>query len=406
MMKKIMILSSDYTGHGHASLARSITEQLDAFGDVRYVVVDGFALIGKAGIQMSKIYGPITRNARELWKVTYAMFDSHPRALLEPITVAIHEHFIAELSRFMPDLILTVHPFFNGSIMDILEYYALDIPVYALQADIINIHGAWCDPRAALTLCPTDEAFDCSIQRGMPPEKMMVCGFPTRAQFTEAARAHDGEEDAYDGARPLRCLLMSGGEGSGNMLRYADYLLKYVDCTLTIICGRNERLMEELDQSLGAAYRGRLDIVGFTDKVHEYMQKSDLVIARGSPNTLMEAVVLGVPLVITGALPGQEADNPAVMVSHNLGVICENPEALPAIIHTLMRDKGKRLLEIRAAQRAYRNLDNAKNIAALIHEAAIATERTPPRKRIMVMTRSGRRSMKRAMRTFRRYDFD
>ncbi len=392
-MKKIMILSSNYTGHGHASIAQSITEQLDQYDDVRYQVVDGFELIGKAGIRMSKLYGPITRKAQDLWRISFALFDQHPRALIEPITVAIHDKFVKALNQFMPDLILTVHPFFNGSVMDILEFYGLDIPVYALQADLVNIHGAWCDPRAALTLCPTQEAYDCSIQRGMPSEKMMICGFPTRAKFCDAARVQD--TPVYDGNRPLNCLLMSGGEGSGNMLKYAGQLLKNVDCRLEIICGRNEKLKEDLESQLSPQYSDRLTVYGFLDDVHVHMLDSDLVIARGSPNTLMEAVVLGVPLVITGSLPGQEADNPAMMVAHNLGVVCENPNILPSIVGALMANNGRRLQEIRAAQRAYRNLDNAKNIARLIHDAAVSQERPVPQKRMMLISQHSRQAMKR-----------
>lgn len=387
-----MILSSVYTGHGHASIAQSIAEQLDQFDDVRYEVVDGFTLIGKAGIQISKIYGPITRNARDLWKMTYALSDHYPRALTEAVTAAIHDRFLQKLSQFMPDLILTVHSLFNGSVIDLLSFYGLDIPVYVLQADIINIHGSWCDPRAALTLCPTHEAYDSSIQRGMPEQKLKLCGFPTRAQFTEAARAaKPGGE--YDGTRALNCLMMSGGEGSGNMLRYARCLLKHVDMRLTIICGRNERLKATLEQEL-SEYRDRLTVHGFLTNVHEPMLKSDLVIARGSPNTLMEAVVLNVPLLITGALPGQEAENPAVMVAHGLGVVCEHPESAPAIVNTLMRDGGKRLQEIRAAQRAYRNLDNAKDIAELLRAEAMPCDRATPRKRMMLLRRAGGRASK------------
>lgn len=392
-MKKIMILSSNYTGHGHASIAQSITEQLDKYEDVGYRVVDGFELIGKAGIRMSKLYGPITRKARDLWRLSFALFDQHPRALIEPITVAIHDKFVKTLNQFMPDLILTVHPFFNGSVMDILEFYGLDIPVYALQADIVNIHGAWCDPRATLTLCPTQEAYDCSIQRGMPAEKLMICGFPTRAKFCDAARTQD--TPVYDGSRPLNCLLMSGGEGSGNMLKYASQMLEYVDCRLEIICGRNGKLKEELESQLALKYPDRLTVYGFLDNVHEHMLGSDLVIARGSPNTLMEAVVLGVPLVITGSLPGQEADNPAMMVSHNLGVLCENPNTLPSIVGALMANNGQRLKEIRSAQRAYRDLDNAKNIARLIHDAAVSQERPVPKKRMMLISQHNRQAMKR-----------
>lgn len=388
-MKKIMILSSNYTGHGHASIAQAITEQLDQYDDVRYEVVDGFELIGKAGISMSKLYGPITRNARELWKVSFALLDQHPAPLNESITALIHDRFVKKLSNFMPDLILTVHPFFNGSVLDILDFYKLDIPFYALQADIINIHGSWCDPRATLTLCPTQEAYDSSIQRGMAPEKLKICGFPTRAMFCDAARAHD--TPLYDGTRPLNCLLMSGGEGSGNMLKYAQSLLRYVNCNLKIVCGRNKKLQQDLIAALGGEYHDRLTVYGFLDNIHERMLESDLVIARGSPNTLMEAVVLGVPLIITGSLPGQEADNPALMVSHNLGVMCDNPVSLPSIVNTLMADGGKRLQDIREAQRAYRNLDNAKNIARFIHDAAVSVERPAPKKRLLLLLRHNRR---------------
>lgn len=127
-------------------------------------------------------------------------------------------------------------------------------------ADIVNIHGAWCDPRATLTLCPTQEAYDCSIQRGMPAEKLMICGFPTRAKFCDAARTQD--TPVYDGSRPLNCLLMSGGEGSGNMLKYASQMLEYVDCRLEIICGLQREAQGELESQLALKYPDRLTVYG------------------------------------------------------------------------------------------------------------------------------------------------
>jgi processive 1,2-diacylglycerol beta-glucosyltransferase len=92
----------------------------------------------------------------------------------------------------------------------------------------------------------------------------------------------------------------------------------------------------------------------------------------------MEAVVMNAPILITGALPGQEADNPSLIVAHNLGVLCQSAASLPAIIEDLKLDGGKRLKEIRAAQRAYRNLDNANNIAKTLYELAEQKERFIP----------------------------
>lgn len=365
-----MILSSNYTGHGHKSICEAICEQLDKYPDVEYQVIDGFELIGKAGVSASKMYGPITQNAKTLYDWFFQMSNRTSYKPMEEMMAAIiYQRFIRRLRAFAPDLILTVHPFFNGSVLTLLARYKLNVPFVGLQADIINIHRTWCDPRATLTICPTPEAYETSVKmHGMPPEKLEIIGFPTRARFCDAARVSAHPE--YQPGRPLKCLLMSGGEGTGNLKSFAVQLLQNVDCTLDIVTGRNAKIKKALEECLWPKYGNRVVIHGFVDAMQDLMAQSDLVIARASPNTLMEAVVMNVPLLITGSLPGQEADNPAVMITHNLAALCENPESAPAIIQALLADGGKRLREISQSQREYRNLDNAKRIAARLYEMA------------------------------------
>jgi len=367
-MKKIMILSSNYTGHGHKSLCDAVTEQLSKRPDVEYQVIDGFELIGKAGVSASKMYGPITQNAKTLYDWFFQLSNRSTSNPMEELFAAmIYQRFMRRLRAFQPDLILTVHPFFNGSVLTLLNRYRLDVPFVALQADIINIHRSWCDPRAILTICPTPEAYETSVKlHGMPPEKLEIIGFPTRARFCDYARTHEHPE--YQPGRPLKCLLMSGGEGTGNLKSFALQLLQNVDCTLDIVTGRNAKVKKSLEECLTPKFQGRVKVHGFVEAMQELMASSDLVIARGSPNTLMEAVVLNVPILITGSLPGQEADNPAVMTTHNLAALCENPASAPAIIQALLADGGRRLRDISRSQREYRNLDNAKIIADRLYE--------------------------------------
>ncbi len=300
-----MILSSNYTGHGHKSLCEAICEQLDKYPDVEYQVLDGFALIGRAGVSASKMYGPITQNAKTLYDWFFQM--SNPlhlqpdgRAVCRDDLPALHA--AATHLRARPDL--TVHPFFNGSVLTLLARYKLDVPLVGLQADIINIHKSWCDPRATLTISPTPEAFETSVKlHGMPPEKLEIIGFPTRARFCDYARTHEHPE--YQPGRPLKCLLMSGGEGTGNLKSFAVQLLQNVDCTLDIVTGRNAKVKKALEECLLPKYKGRVTIHGFVDAMQELMAKSDLVIARGSPNTLMEAVVMTCPCSSPEACPAR-----------------------------------------------------------------------------------------------------
>lgn len=372
--KRILIIGANHTGYGHRSIAEALCEQLADYPDVVIQVMDGFTLLGSTAVRASKLYGPITRRAQNLWGMTYNMFSRESSKSAEDLmTIIVYDRFMRKLNEFEPGLIVSVHPMFNRSLMNILEYHKMNVPFVTLQADIININRAWCDDRVTLIMCPTEEAYESSKNmHGMPEEKLEMCGFPTRARFCELAKVQQPPE--FNGDRPIRCLLMSGGEGSGNIKKYAQQLLEHVNCELIIICGRNEKLKESMEEMLKPLYGSRLTIHGFLDNVQDEMIKCDLVIARGSPNTMMEAVVLGVPLMITGSLPGQEADNPALMISHNLAILCENPESAPQMVNALMVNRGKRLKEIHASQTEYRDFDSAKKIAKRLYELALTDD--------------------------------
>lgn len=354
------------------SIAEALSEQFHRMGGVELDIVDGFIFLGERGVKSSKIYNVVTQRARFVWK---AVFKATQRGDFVPDTMAflVKKRLDSYLRTTQPDLILTVHPMFLGSVIDTLEKFALDIPVVAVEADLVNIHSTWCDPRVTRAICPTREAFDCSVALGMPEEKLEIIGFPTRAPFVEAARRVGVRK--YDASRPLNCLMTGGGGGAGDIEGYASSLLSDTNARLTIVCGSNEKLRMRLVQKFGDQYAGRVRILGFvTDMAAEY-EKADVAICRASPNCMFEAIVMGVPMVITGALPGQEKDNPNFAVRHRLGVICVEPTDMAARIDDLTRNEGRLFNEIRRAQIAYRDLDSAKKIATYVYDILRRTNR-------------------------------
>lgn len=363
-MKKIILITSVYTGHGHKSISDSLVEHFGDIPDVEVKVVDGFELLGDFGVQLSKLYGPTTRYARQFWRVGWHISDHHDGLMKRGISTLSHNRFQHLVTDYRPDLILSVHSMFNGSVLKLLKSCGLDIPLVTLQADIINIHKTWCEPNAYRTICPTPEAYECSLRHGMPADRLVQMGFPTRRRFTDLARTMDNPD--YDGSRPLRCMMMSGGEGSGNLLRYAHILMHQTNAELTIICGRNKKIRKHLMRAFLPKYENRIRILGFVSDIQNEMAAHDVLIARGSPNSLLEGVVMNLPLIVTGALPGQERDNPKLIEKHKLGLICRTPEELPRLIDRLTAENCALYREIRAAQREYRNFDNAKNIAEYV----------------------------------------
>lgn len=366
-----MLLTAQYTGRGHMSITEALTEQFARMPDVELDVVDGFVFLGERGVKSSKIYNVVTQRARFVWK---AVFKATQGGDFVPETMAllVKKRLDTYLRATKPDLILTVHPMFLGSVIDTLEKFGLDIPMAVVEADIVNIHSTWCDPRATKVICPTREAYECSLGFGIPAEKLELIGFPTRSAFVDAARRMG--DRPFDASRPLKCLMTGGGGGAGDIEDYATSLLKDTGVHLTVICGSNEKLRARLVEKFGDKYAARVRILGFvTDMASEY-EKVDVAISRASPNCMFEAIVMGVPMIITGALPGQERDNPYFVVQHNLGIICEESAHLAARIQDLTRDNGQLWSTIRHAQMQYRDLDSAKKVAVFVRGMLDARE--------------------------------
>ncbi len=183
------------------------------------------------------------------------------------------------------------------------------------------------------------------------------------------------KEDKDD--KKLNCLIMSGGEGVGNMRKIADILLKNFDCNVNIVAGRNKQLKNKLEQSLLNNFGDRVKVYGFVDNIQELMLTSDIVFTRASPNVMMEAVACNVPIVMTGELPGQEQGNSHFAEKYNLGIYCHSTKNIYNIVYELLKDNNKKLEEIKRDQRKYVNFNSDEEIVDFIDSIDIENSKMP-----------------------------
>ena len=365
MKKKVLLISSDHTGHGHKSITESICEKINKDHDADIHVVDGFSLGGKFLLNIGKSYGPITRKAENVWKMVYNVSSYNPALINSFIEMLIRNNFLKLLDEVKPDLILSVHPNFNGSILNILDKQYIKIPFITLIADLVNISPLWMDSRADYIISPTMDAFEKCIESGIPAENIKVMGFPVRSRFFRSTK---NKKVRYKAGAPLKCLIMSGGEGVGNMKTIAENLLDHFDCQVKIVAGRNAKLKTKLEESLTSKYGDKVEIYGFTKNIQDLMLASDIAITRGSPNVMFEAIASNTPIIITGALPGQEEDNPAFAERSNLGVVCKNTDEIKDTLTKLLENDGEKLNNIIHCQREFINTHAAEDILEFILE--------------------------------------
>ena len=372
-MRKLLIITALYTGHGHKSISDALEERLAAYPDLETLSIDGFDLMSKfQQVCAEKTYGPITRLPGKAWQLNYAAGMKLQTPVRIAIASMIRHHLEELILDFRPDCILTVHPVFIGSVIDVVEGMGLNIPVIAHEADLIDIANFWFDKRISLVLAPSKESYDCTVEHGVDPKRVRQVGFPVRKRFMDLRGV---EKPKHEG---VNITIMSGSEGSGLISTVTHQLLRGTDAHINVICGRNKALRQKIRKAYGKRYFGRIRVLGFVENIQDIMMDSDVLIMRASPNSVLEAVALNIPVILFGQLAGQELHNPQLMEAHGIAAYCPEPDKLPAKIQTLFADNGALAKKMQACQRAYMPGDAAADTARLLDEVVVAYDWPKP----------------------------
>ncbi len=368
----ILIISSNNTGSGHKSIAEALLEEFDKLENVNVKVIEGFNTNGTIGNTVSKSYGFLTRRARVLWKAVWNISLKRPELIIRLTEKTMEKNFIKVLDSEKPDLILSIHPNFNAPVLNILYKKGYRIPFVTLIADLISITPLWVDKRANLIICPTEEAKDKSMKFGALESKIEVVKFPIRSRFYNSKNRNDIiVSNKYK--KNIKFLLMSGGEGVGNLGNIAEILLQNFNCNVKIIAGKNTVLKSKLENKYANKYSDRIEIFGYVTNVNKIMEEVDILITRGSPNVLMEAVASNLPTIITGALLGQEEENSYYIEKNKLGVLCRDYNNIKFTVEELLKEDGKLVNVIRKSQQEYSDEQSVKKTVDFIVKLAIET---------------------------------
>jgi len=68
---------------------------------------------------------------------------------------------------------------------------------------------------------------------------------------------------------------------------------------------------------------GRVDVIGlgFVTNMAEYMAASDVLVTKAGPGTIAEAAAVGLPVMLTSFLPGQEEGNADFVIEKQFGAL-------------------------------------------------------------------------------------
>jgi 1,2-diacylglycerol 3-beta-galactosyltransferase len=98
-----------------------------------------------------------------------------------------------------------------------------------------------------------------------------------------------------------------------------------------------------------------------------WMRAADILVTKAGPNTLSEAFIAGLPIVIYTAVPGQEEGNITHVVNHKAGLWAPQPKVTAKAVEHLIKNPSI-LLKMSKHSQALAKPNASKEIAIKLWE--------------------------------------
>jgi 1,2-diacylglycerol 3-beta-galactosyltransferase len=373
--KKILIVMSD-TGGGHRSAAKAIAEATcQLYGEAcRVEIADPWSDHFPFPInRLGQLYGPLVNRGAILWKLIFRSTSSrHGMGFLVKIFwPMVRESLKDFLRQSDPDVIVSVHPVLTHFSIRALQEADLCIPFVTVVTDLVNLHSLWLCPETDFCLVPTESAKDQALASGLPLEKIKVVGLPVGLDFASRIGEKDTLRDklGLERDRPT-ILIVGGGEGMGKVYEIARAIAKVcVKAQLMVVAGRNKRLRRRLEK---VDWETPTTVFGFVTNMPELMGASDVIVTKAGPATISEALIIGLPILLSGFVPGQEEGNVEYVINKGVGSWTESPQLIAATLARWFQPENETLTNMAQKAKSLGRPQAALDIAAEVFNLAQA----------------------------------
>ena len=308
----ILILTGKF-GMGHVKCAEAITEEIyAAHKDAAVTSVD---VIDYLFPHFSKaIYKGFSLLVTKL----PGMYNHLNRAAGRHAGIPMKKAIAARLDKLMeqtkPDLIISNLPVCSKYISAYKELRVCTPPLFTYITDI-TVHDEWIADKTDLYFVGDESTRNALISKGVAEEKIVVSGIPVSGAFNKVQNSESTSDK-------VRLLIMGGGlgliPGGSRLLRSLN---EEKNLIVTLIAGKNHRL----ERRARRKYEN-INVIGYTDKVADFMSEADLVITKPGGITTFEAIASQTPMYIVDPFLEQEMGNACFIESKDIGRVVRSGE--------------------------------------------------------------------------------
>lgn len=328
---KVLILSSN-NGGGHNAVAQALKECFEAHGaecDVR----DCLSFLSE---NLSEV---VSRSHDFMYRHTPKLFDRGYRRGEEYTDMFKEKHRVRQMidlgrQSLGPcirdegfDAVICTHVFAAMMLTAAKTEYALSVRTAIVETDYANTPGC-ADNEMGLHFVPDKSLIPGRVATGVEESRIIASGIPVRSEI--CTRMEKNEAKRHFGIDPAHrhLVVMGGSMGCGPIEDLVDmlYILLDEDVEISVVCGSNEALFEQMSKKL--SHLENVHIHGYAREISRLMDSADLLLTKPGGITVTEAAVKELPMVLINAVAGCEAHNLKFFLTKGGAVTGESEEEL------------------------------------------------------------------------------
>lgn len=326
---RILIVTAGY-GEGHNSAARGLATALEGRAEV--LVYDPCAEgAPQFDNRMRKGYRAMTTYTPMLWDLFYRAterrdFTKETFAIMRKPEGALEE----KVASFQPDAIVSTYPLYPYFTERLRKRGKWSGKVFTIVTDSIEINNAWLQAPTDYWLVTDAHTRRMMQGRGLPDFRIAETGFPVAPVFQTLEPLTSKSE-----IKPFRVLHFATGR-LHQLKTVGEAVLSCEGTTLTIILGRNVRILYPVALKLKQKYPGRVRLIGWSRRIPFHLCQHHLAIGKAGGATVHECIAASTPMLIHHLVPGQEEGNLELLRAIGGGDLANSPSKLALKLQDLL----------------------------------------------------------------------
>ena len=323
--KRILILTAKM-GQGHISAAKALKDGLEAIYGFDYAIeiVDFMELINSFISKVSqKSYESSTKYIPQIYKLFFESTDTKwPVKLLNqinyPFVLTKIKNFFEEAK---PNIVISTFPIWDYLASEIWKKTEHDTKFISVVTDSISIHNTWAVADVDYHIVANQDTALSLKKLGIKEDKIKTLGFPVRLDFLRKTDKEETLKKHHLDPKKYTVLYLPTAQNPKTNIKILNELSQNQNYNIIVITGRDATLRPIMEKAVEKLNNKNITLIGWTDKMSDYIKSSDVIITKAGGATVMECIAAEKPMIITSIIPGQEEGNGELIKRYQLGII-------------------------------------------------------------------------------------